>query len=224
MRTHLVPVDPLLFEPGDRLALADFLARWERMPSLKFAELVDGVVHVPSPLSYEHGRRDGLAQLVLGTYAARTGVCELVSNATWVMLDSAPQPDVALRLLPEYGGGTTVEGKLAAGAPELIVEICQSRRCFDLGPKLALYQQAGVSEFAAVLLEERRIEWRVLEGREYRLHAPGEALVYQSAVFPGLWLDEGAFWLAEPRRLLAVLEDGLRSPACQRFLDRVRAR
>ncbi len=163
-------------------------------------------------------------QLVLGTYAARTGICEVVSNATWVMLDSAPQPDGALRLLPEYGGRTKVDGKLAAGAPELIVEICPSSRSFDLGPKLALYPQAGVSEFVAVLLEERRIEWRVLDEREYRLNPPGEGVVHQSAVFPGLWLDEAAFWLAESRRLLATLEDGLRSPACRRLLDRLGAR
>ncbi len=49
MLTHLVPVDPPLFKPGDRLALADFLARWERMPNLKYAELVDGVSTCPPP-------------------------------------------------------------------------------------------------------------------------------------------------------------------------------
>ena len=104
--THLVQVNPLLFEPADRMTLDDFLSRWDKMPGLKFAELIDGVVYMPSPVSYDHGRRDGQVQLLLGNYAVRTGVCEVIPNATWLMAGSAPQPDVALRLLPQFGGKT----------------------------------------------------------------------------------------------------------------------
>ena len=63
--THLVHVNPLLFEPGERLSVDEFLDLWERMPNLKFAELIDGVVYMPSPLSFEHGRRDGQLQGLL---------------------------------------------------------------------------------------------------------------------------------------------------------------
>lgn len=219
--THLVHVNPLLFEPGDRLTLDDFLARWERMPGLKFAELIDGVVHMPSPLSYEHGLQDNQMQLLLGLYAARTGVCKAVSNATWLMLESAPQPDIALRLLPKFGGKTTVPKKLAAGAPELVVEVCYSSRSFDLGPKLALYQRAGVAEYVAVLLEERRIEWRSLEAGSYRLFQPDDMGVLKSVMFPGLWLDERAFWADDSNRMLEVPEAGLASAECDAFLNRV---
>lgn len=206
--THLVHVNPLLFEPGDRLSREEFLELWERMPGLKFAELIDGVVYMPSPLSHEHGRRDSQMQLLLGTYAARTRKCEVLSNATWLMLESAPQPDVALRYFPEFGGRTDMSDELASGAPELVVEIAKSSRSFDLGPKLALYQRAGVTEYVAVLVSERRVQWRMLEGGSYVLSSPTDG-VFRSRVFPGLWLEETALWAGDTDRLLATLDEGL---------------
>jgi hypothetical protein len=218
--THLIHVNPLLFEPGDRMNREEFLERWEQMPGLKFAELIDGVVYMPSPLSRAHGRRDALMHLLIGTYAARTGVCEDVMNATCLMLESAPQPDISLNLLPKFGGAMNLTGKLASGVPELIVEVCLSSRSFDLGPKLALYQRAGVQEYIAVLLEEERVEWRSLESGSYRLMERDDAGVFRSAAFPGLWLDEPAFWKGDSQRMLEVLEAGLASAESVRFRNR----
>ena len=39
---------------GDRLTRDEFLRRWEEMPDLKRAELIDGVVCMPSPVSDLH--------------------------------------------------------------------------------------------------------------------------------------------------------------------------
>jgi Uma2 family endonuclease len=128
--THLIGISPLLFEPGDRMSCDEFLERWERMPDVKFAELIDGIVYMPSPLSYDHSRCDGLLQWLFGTYAASSGVCQVLPNATWLMLESVPQPDVALRLLPEFGGRTRTSGVLCSGAPELVVEIARSSRSY----------------------------------------------------------------------------------------------
>jgi hypothetical protein len=41
-------VPPL--EPGDRLSRIEFERRYEAMPHLKKAELIQGVVHMPSPV------------------------------------------------------------------------------------------------------------------------------------------------------------------------------
>jgi Uma2 family endonuclease len=218
--THLVQVVRLLFEPGDRLSLDEFLERWEQMPELKFAELIDGVVHMPSPVSIEHGDRDSQLNLLLGTYAMRTRVCAVGSNATWLMVGSAPQPDIALRLLSEFGGRTTVSRGLASGAPELVVEISHSSRSFDLGPKLALYQRAGITEYVVALLEEQRVEWRILEGASYRLLEADSSGVLKSVQFAGLWLNEPAFWQGDAAGMMATLEDGLRSEKCREFLSR----
>lgn len=83
------------------------------------------------------------------------------------MQRSAPQPDLELSLKPEYGGKLQLDSReLAMGVPELAVEVCRSRRSCDLGPKLALYERCGVPEYLAILVEERRFEWRILvQGR-----------------------------------------------------------
>jgi hypothetical protein len=40
---------------GERMTVEEFLRRWEELPDLKNAELNDGFVHVPSPVTSEHG-------------------------------------------------------------------------------------------------------------------------------------------------------------------------
>ena len=83
-----------------------------------------------------------------------------------------PQPDVFLRILPEYGGQSYVEGNRATGAPELIVEISGSSLSRDLGVKLDLYRRAGVREYLTVLLETRQVTWWQLSRGRYRESPP----------------------------------------------------
>ena len=59
----LVETPPL--EPGDRLTREEFERRYDAMPELKKAELIDGVVYLPSPVSLTQGDYDSLAQLIL---------------------------------------------------------------------------------------------------------------------------------------------------------------
>src|SRR5262249_25689084 len=92
---------PLLFSSGDRVSREEFLAAWEEMPDLKFAELIDGVVYMPSPLSADHGDYDAVVHAWGAVYAGRSGIARVSGNITWLMLDSAPQPDSTIRLLPE---------------------------------------------------------------------------------------------------------------------------
>ena len=45
-------------ENGDHLTRPEFERRYSAMPHLKKAELIEGVVYVPSPVRYEgHGRQ-----------------------------------------------------------------------------------------------------------------------------------------------------------------------
>ena len=55
-RTVTPDVEPL--QAGDFMSRVEFLRRWEAMPQLKFAELIQGVVYMPSPLSLAHGEMD----------------------------------------------------------------------------------------------------------------------------------------------------------------------
>jgi Uma2 family endonuclease len=220
--SYAISTDPQLFEPGDRLSREEFLARWDCMPSVKKAELIDGVVYMPSPVSLSHGVFDGPFHVLLGTYAFRTPGCRFVPNVTWLMLESAPQPDATIYILPEYGGRVGVSDDFTSGAPELAIEVSRSSRSYDLGPKLALYQRAGVLEYAASLIEEKRIEWRVLVEGSYRLMEPDAKGVFRSKVFPGLWVDSAAFWREDGAGLLATLDEGLRSEEHARFVETLR--
>ena len=126
MSTVEQEVPPLI--AGDRLTRDEFLRRWEAMPKVKFAELIGGIVHMPSPLSRGHAVPDFRVGCWLATYAAFTPGCEGGNNCTWLMREDSPQPDVYLRLLPEHGGQSTNAGPYPEGAPELLAEICLSRR------------------------------------------------------------------------------------------------
>src|SRR5436309_2944047 len=95
------PVPPL--DNGDLLSASEFLRRYEAMPDLKKAELVEGIVHRPSPVRYtQHAKPDSVVQGWLSYYAARTPGTEYLPNTTVHLdADNVPQPDSLLRLLPE---------------------------------------------------------------------------------------------------------------------------
>jgi hypothetical protein len=224
MSTVEEKVPPLV--PGDVLSVAEFLRRWEAMPHIKFAELIRGVVYMPSPLSLDHGDEDGYVATWLGVYAVSTPGCRLSNNATWLMGEElgAPQPDTSLRILPEYGGQSRKEGRYAAGAPELLVEVCVSSTDYDLGPKRGVYQEAGVQEYLAVLVRDHEVRWHRLVGGHFELVPQPADGVYRSAVFPGLWLDAPALLGDDMPKVMAVLNQGIASPEHAAFVQQLAAR
>src|SRR5205809_566834 len=92
-----------LLEPGDRLSRDEFERRYERMPHLKKAELIEGIVYLPSPARFgKHGEPHVHLGAWLGTYAAETPSVRCGDNATVRLdLDNEPQPDLVLIKLPE---------------------------------------------------------------------------------------------------------------------------
>ena len=188
------------------------------MPEVKRAELIGGLVYMPSPVSVDHQSHDNLMGGWTCYYAARTPGCDAGNNGTWLMLEDAPQPDVNLRILPEYGGQSRVEGLYCAGAPELAAEVSLSSASYDLGPKMELYRAAGVREFVVVLLGESRVVWHRLVDGKYTFLQPGRDGIVRSEVFPGLWLDPAALLARNRAKVFDVLDLGLRSPEHQDFV------
>jgi Uma2 family endonuclease len=211
--------------PGDFLPRDEFLRRWEATSHVKRAELIQGVVYMPSPLSREHGATDLNVATWLGVYKAATPGCEAMTNATWLMgEDDAPQPDRSLRILPECGGQSQTKGRYAAGAPEFLAEVCLSSTAYDLHQKLEVYQGAGVREYLAVLMREREVRWHRLAGAAFEVvPAPADG-VHRSEVFPGLWLDAPALLAGDLARVLAVLNEGIGSPEHGQFVGQLAAR
>src|SRR3954465_453018 len=91
-----------VLENGDSLDAREFLRRFEALPHVKKAELVEGIVFMGSPVSSFHGQTDNLVQTWLGTYAASTPGVQCCTNTT-VRLDSDNvfQPDALLRIATE---------------------------------------------------------------------------------------------------------------------------
>jgi len=202
----------------------EFLRRWEAMPEVKFAELIDGVVYMPSPQTSDHGSTELWIATWLGIYILNTPGCSAGSQSTWLMLQSAPQPDTHLWIGPEYGGQSTIQNKYHAGAPELAAEICQTSAAYDLGVKKTLYETAGVREYVAILLEQEQVSWHRLVKGQYKLCRPNSRGIFRSNEFPGLWLDGPALWEQDLARLVRTLERGLKSAAHATFVRKLASR
>jgi Uma2 family endonuclease len=209
---------------GEKLSREEFLRRWEALPDVKFAELLEGVVYMPSPLTRTHGSKDNAATFWLAYYAGFTPGCDATNQETWLMLRDAPQPDCCLFIKPEYGGQSSVERGYGSGAPELIVEVAVSSAARDLGPKLRLYLQAGVQEYINVLVKESRVVWRRLAGGKWVELQPDADGLLRSVIFPGLWLDPAALLRKDIPRLTEVLRQGLASPEHRRLVEKLAKR
>ena len=101
----LGPAEPLL-EPGDRLFRDEFERRYERMPNLKKAELIEGIVYMPSPVrAGKHAEPHSHLAGWLALYVSETPGVRCFDNPTVRLdLDNEPQPDLVLMKLPEKGG------------------------------------------------------------------------------------------------------------------------
>ncbi|MBI4903167.1 MAG: Uma2 family endonuclease [Acidobacteria bacterium] len=223
MPSAALALPPILRE-GDRLNSEEFLRRWEAMPELKRAELIAGVVFMPSPVSRIHSNVHIRLSTWLGTYMDTTPGCEGGVEGTWMMTnESVPQPDVALRILPDFGGQSQDFGTYSAGAPELVLEVSGSSTSRDLGAKLLLYQSVGVREYLTILLDPRQVIWRQLVRGKYRDIKPDADGLLRSRIFPGLWLDPDAVW--DPQKSLrTALEKGLASPEHDAFIRKLQSR
>ncbi len=214
--------EPLL-ESGDRLSRDEFERRYERLPHVKKAELIEGVVYMPSPLRAKaHGQPHSQLGTWLGVYESETPWVESFDNSTVRLdLDNEPQPDLVLIKLPEKGGQTRFsEDDYIEGAPELAVEIVGSSRAYDLHQKKGAYRRNGVCEYLAWITSERRVIWWQLSQGEYQEIVPDGDGLLRSRIFPGLWLDTGALLRGDLKAVLAALRRGIENPEHAAFLAR----
>ncbi len=208
---------------GDRLTVQEFLRRYEAMPHLKKAELIEGVVRMPSPVSLDHCEPDGMLITWLGHYRTYTPGTQMLPNVTTVLDigENCPQPDSCLRIAPECGGQSgTSPKRYVAGAPEWVGEVSATTTAYDLHDKLRTYQRNGVKEYVVWCVKDRSIRWFVLRGDVFRL-MQGRGGLLKSRVFPGLWLDGSAMVQGDMVKVLKVLDKGLSSDTHRRFVARL---
>lgn len=225
LQKNAMVVGPPPLESGDRLTRYEFERRYNAMPHVKKAELLEGVVYVPSPVRASHGSAQGQIVGWAGTYCASTPGVELADNTT-VRLDpdNEPQPDALLRLEPAAGGRSHIgEDDYVEGTPELIVEIAGSSAAYDMHDKKHAYRRNGVQEYLVWQVYEKQIDWWELNEGEYVPLDADEAGVMRSKVFPGLWLDTPALIEGQLDKVLETLRKGLESDEHTAFVARLAA-
>ena len=234
----LLPIPPL--RNGDYLTRPEFERRYDAMPGMKKAELIDGIVYIPSP---DYPSRKGFdpnkASPVshrghshphfkflywLGLYWAETPGTEGGDNGSIRLdLDNMPQPDVYLLISPDHGGQARIdEDDYVAGAPELVAEVAFSSVSKDLHAKLETYRRHGAKEYLVWRIEDRAIDWFVLRDGRFERLAPGADGWYRSETFPGLWLDPAALIRGDRRAIRQAVQQGTTTPEHAAFVARLR--
>jgi Uma2 family endonuclease len=190
------------------------------MPEDTRAELIGGIVFMPSPLKRPHGRMHIIVNHWLMSYEDGTPGVEGYDNATAILDDlNEPQPDVSLLIVAPGKGQTHDEEEYITGPPELIVEVASSSASIDLHRKRDEYERVGVKEYVVVALNEGQVHWWVLRNTRYEDLPRGSDGILRSEVFPGLWLDPEALFRLDKQRLQAVLQQGLASPEHAAFVQ-----
>jgi len=220
-------VKPPRLEQGARLTREEFERRYDAMPNLKKAELIEGVVYMPSPVRHlEHGKPNGIVLTWIGTYYASTPLTDFSDNAT-VRLDEIndPQPDAVLFITEAAGGRARIdEDNYIEGAPELIVEVSGSTADYDLHEKLRAYERNGVREYVVWRTEDGDLDWLRLRGKKYVRVRPDDKGVIASSVFPGLRLHIKALLSGDMKKVLSELQKGLKSKEHADFVKRLSQR
>lgn len=212
---------------GDRLTSREFERRYNAMPELKKAELIEGIVYMASPLRFEpHAEPHGDIIGWLWSYKIATPQVQMgIEPTVRLDVDNEVQPDGVLLINKESGGNSSLSAQgYLEGAPELVVEIAASSAAIDLGDKKRAYRRNGVREYIVWQVFEQKIDWFSLEDGDYiSLLADIEGLIC-SKIFPGLWLNGPGMLQRDMQRVLATLQAGINSPEHQAFVQQLMGR
>lgn len=220
---NLIPPQPPL-ESGDHLSRDEFERRYEAMPGLKKAELIEGVVYMSSPVRWNHHARPHVHLLSwLGVYEANTPGVQAGDNGTVRLdLDNEPQPDAILIVEPARGGQAQLsDDDYIEGAPELVAEVAASSVSIDLNTKLRVYRRNNVREYIVWRVLDQAIDWFALRQSQFDRLPLGADGTYRSEIFPGLWLDPTALTRFDLSAVLQRLQLGLSDPEHAAFAARL---
>jgi Uma2 family endonuclease len=210
---------------GDRLTRAEFERRYSAASDVKKAELVEGVVYMPSPVRYAaHSKPHSILNAWLVYYCSKTpGLTGFGDNGT-VRLDNdnEPQPDLFLLLPERLGGLAKVDvDDYISGPPALVCEVAGSSVSIDLHHKKAAYRRNGVGEYLVWRTDDAALDWFVLRDGDFVPLTPDSDGTLRSPTFPGLWLDPAALFAADLRATFALLDRATSTPEHAEFVDRL---
>jgi len=180
---------------------------------------------MPSPVRWDqHGALH--ADLIgwLSVYRALTpGVRVGANSSIRLDLENEPQPDAAMIIEPAWGGNVQLSADgYVLGAPELVAEVAASTVSIDLNAKLRVYRRNSVREYLVWRVQDEAIDWFTLREGNYERLPLNSSGVYQSEVFPGLWLDHAALVRTDLATVVQVLQQGIASPEHAAFVARLK--
>ncbi|MGB3403078.1 MAG: Uma2 family endonuclease [Microcoleaceae cyanobacterium] len=212
-----VLIPPL--ENGDSLTRVEFERRYNAMPHLKKAELIEGIVYMASPLRFEsHAEPHANLMGWLWTYKIATPGVRLGDNPTVRLdFDNEPQPDAVLLIDSQFDGQSRLSSEgYIEGAPELVAEVSASTATIDLRDKKRAYRRNGVKEYIVWQISDSKLDWFALENEDYISLIPEDGII-KSRVFPGLWLAVSSLIEGDMAQVMATLQTGLAASEHQGF-------
>ncbi len=218
-----LPVPPL--ENGDQLTSDEFERRWDAMPNLKKAELIDGTVYRAADLSHDFHSAPHFDLIgMLSVYRMSTpGVVGGDNGSVRLGSKNEPQPDIYLLILPSHGGQSKIDAEgFVADAPEFVVEVANTSASYDLHQKLEVYRRHGVREYIVWRTMDGEIDIMLLQNGQYQKLAPAADGVHRSTVLPGLWLNINAILQGDWPAVLQQIQAGIASPEHAEFVERLK--
>ena len=223
-KAALKEIRPEPLENGERMTRAEFERRYEAMPHIKKAELIEGVVYMPSPVRHNrHAKPHRRVNAWITLYCEVTPGTDAGDNGT-VRLDeeNEPQPGISLFIEDFAGGAIRVsDDDYLEGAPELVFEVSASSKFVDLFEKKEAYRRNGVKEYVVWSVNDRKLDWFRLIKEKYVNATPDANGVIRSRVFPGLWLNVPALLAGEMSKVFDTLNQGLQSNEHTAFVKRL---
>ena len=168
-------------------------------------DLIDGVLYVHSPASRRHERLFWFLITLMGTFAQRKGLGEVLGSR--FTMSPAPgrkfEPDI---LFVRRENMDRLKEAELEGPADLVVEILsESTRNFDLNEKRPRYREAGVREIWLIDPIERKVIVDRLTEHGYEEEVVGRGRV-ESKVLEGFWVEADWLFGEEPPDALACLE------------------
>lgn len=179
-------------EIAERMTADEFL---RDAPEDRKAELIDGVMIVPSPPLTIHERLQRFLLLLLQSYAEERDSGEAFGSRTAVTLatDQVPEPDI-LFVNKENAG--IIQDKGIIGTPDFVIEILSASTLRnDRGPKFRAYERAGVGELWLIdPYGPDGTQFFILQGERFVEVEANEAGILKSVAIPGFWIDLRWLW------------------------------
>jgi Uma2 family endonuclease len=179
-------------EVAERMTATEFL---RDAPEDRKAELIDGVMVMPSPPLVAHERLFRFLFHLLSSFVEELDSGEVLGSRTAVMLDieQAPEPDIFFVAKERLG---IIQPKGVFGAPDMVIEILSAGTVQnDRGPKFRAYEYAGVRELWLIdpYGPAGTEFFQLMDGRFAPVMPDENGRVHAMAI-PGFWIDVNWLW------------------------------